>query len=88
MPLQISDMSISFDKKGVPRCEAAVDAAAVRAVEGDDDGDGFGGGGEKGSEEDEGRRSATGRRRVLERREETAGVKGETAAAREWSRGE
>ncbi|KAK9118958.1 hypothetical protein Scep_017051 [Stephania cephalantha] len=31
-----------------------VGAAAVRAVEGDDDGDGFGGGGEKGSEEDEG----------------------------------
>ncbi|KAK9108043.1 hypothetical protein Syun_024054 [Stephania yunnanensis] len=68
------------------RCEAAVDAAAVRAVEGDDDGDGFGSGGEKGSEEDEGRRSAMGRRRVLERREETAGVKGETAAAREWRR--
>ncbi|KAK9094862.1 hypothetical protein Scep_026331 [Stephania cephalantha] len=39
-----------------PRYEAAVDAAAVRAVEGDDDGDGFGGGGETGSEEDEGRR--------------------------------
>ncbi|KAK9148492.1 hypothetical protein Scep_007249 [Stephania cephalantha] len=38
------------------RCEAAVDAAAVRAVEGDNDGDGFGGGGETGSEEDEGRR--------------------------------
>ncbi|KAK9101047.1 hypothetical protein Scep_024477 [Stephania cephalantha] len=30
------------------RCEAAVDATAVRAVEGDDDGDGFGGGGETG----------------------------------------
>ncbi|KAK9165469.1 hypothetical protein Scep_000660 [Stephania cephalantha] len=36
------------------RYEAAVHAAAVRAVEGDDDGVGFGGGGEKGSEEDEG----------------------------------
>ncbi|KAK9093962.1 hypothetical protein Scep_025431 [Stephania cephalantha] len=34
--------------------EAAVHAAAVRAVDGDDDGDG--GGGETGSEEDEGRR--------------------------------
>ncbi|KAK9106886.1 hypothetical protein Syun_022897 [Stephania yunnanensis] len=37
-------------------CEAVVDAAAVRAVEGDNDGDGFDGGSETGSEEDDGRR--------------------------------
>ncbi|KAK9105992.1 hypothetical protein Scep_022836 [Stephania cephalantha] len=67
----------SYDPKsaGVARlrCEAAVDATAVRAAEGDDDGDGFGS-------------VATVRRalrdgptavRVLERREETAGVRGE-----------
>ncbi|KAK9132319.1 hypothetical protein Scep_011847 [Stephania cephalantha] len=60
-------------------CEAAVD---VRAVEGDDYGDGFGGGGETESEEDEGdgwsERSTDG----SERREERRGSK-ERGATRE-----
>ncbi|KAK9106006.1 hypothetical protein Scep_022850 [Stephania cephalantha] len=67
---------------------AAVDAAAVRAAEGDDDGDGFGKGGDS-----ERRHSATGDGGEsareergdgwsgVERREETARVKGERSAA-------
>ncbi|KAK9119377.1 hypothetical protein Scep_017470 [Stephania cephalantha] len=62
--------------------EAAVDAAAVRAVEGDDDGDGFGARGETGSEEDEGRRCAAVSETALRDggesvREKRQGVRGE-----------
>ncbi|KAK9169797.1 hypothetical protein Syun_001937 [Stephania yunnanensis] len=51
-----------------PRCEAAVDAAAVPAVEGDNDGDRFSGSSEMRSEEDEGRRCGGSETGILRRR--------------------
>ncbi|KAK9115207.1 hypothetical protein Syun_022004 [Stephania yunnanensis] len=55
------------------------------AVEGDDDGDGFGGGGEKGSEEDEGRRcggSETGTPRRVDGGESARDEKGDDGSER------